>query len=62
MIKLLLGKEPPQCGQILFGEIPADKFGRAYEAKTGQKYSKEDEKMYGKLCMAGDEEKVIQIA
>lgn len=25
LIKLLLGKEQPQCGQILFGEIPADK-------------------------------------
>jgi hypothetical protein len=37
-------------------------FGRVYENKTGQKYSKADEKMYGKLCMAGDEEKAIQIA
>ena len=30
--------------------------------KTGQKYSKADEKMYGRICMAGDEEKAIQIA
>lgn len=37
-------------------------FGRVYETKTGQKYSKADEQMYGKLCKAGDEEKAIQIA
>ena len=37
-------------------------FGRVYETKTGQKYSKGDELMYGKLCKAGDEEKAIQIA
>lgn len=37
-------------------------FGRVYDAKTGQKYSKADEQMYGKLCKAGDEEKAIQIA
>lgn len=34
-------------------------FGQVYEAKTGQKYSKADEQMYGKLCKAGDEEKAI---
>ena len=53
-----------------FGAMPAiqdswtccSEFGRVYESKTGQKYSKADEKMYGKLCMAGDEEKAIQIA
>lgn len=33
-----------------------------YMKKTGQKYSKADEQMYGKLCKAGDEEKAIQIA
>lgn len=46
-----------------FGAMPAiqdswtccSEFGRVYENKTGQKYSKADEKMYGKLCMAGDE-------
>ena len=53
-----------------FGVMPAiqdswiccSEFGRVYESKTGQKYSKADEKMYGKLCMTGDEEKAIQIA
>ena len=53
-----------------FGAMPAiqdswtccSEFGRVYESKIGQKYSKADEKMYGKLCMAGDEEKAIQIA
>lgn len=33
-----------------------------YENKTGQKYSKADEQMYGKICKAGDEKKAIQIA
>ena len=37
-------------------------FGRVYETKTGQKYSKADEQMYGKLCKFGNEEKAIQIA
>lgn len=37
-------------------------FGRAYEAKIGQKYSKADEQIYGKLYKAGDEEKAIRIA
>ena len=37
-------------------------FGRVYENKTGQKYSKADEQMYGKLSKAGDEEKAIKIA
>ena len=32
------------------------------QSKTGQKYSKADEQMYGKLCKVGDEEKAIQIA
>ncbi len=53
-----------------FGSMPAiqdswtccTEFGRIYEKKIGQKYSKADEKMYGKLYMAGDEEKAIQIA
>ena len=53
-----------------FGAMPAiqdswtccSEFGRIYESKTGQKYSKVDEKLYGKLCMTGDEEKAIQIA
>lgn len=53
-----------------FGSMPAiqdswtccSEFRRVYESKTGQKYSKADERMYGKLCMAGDEEMAIQIA
>ena len=46
-----------------FGAMPAiqdswiccSDFGRVYENKTGQKYSKADEQMYGKICKAGDE-------
>ena len=53
-----------------FGAMPAIRdswtccsdFGQVYETKTGQKYSKADEQMYGKLCKFGDEEKAIQIA
>ncbi len=53
-----------------FGSMPAiqdswtccSDFGRVYEAKIGQKYSKADAQMYGKLCKAGDEERAIQIA
>ena len=53
-----------------FGAMPAIKeswtccseFGRVYESKIGQKYSKADEKMYEKICNVGDEEKAIQIA
>jgi hypothetical protein len=37
-------------------------FGRMYENKIGQKYSKADIQMYEKICKAGDEEKAIQIA
>ena len=37
-------------------------FGRVYESKTGQKYSKTDPRMYEKLCSSGDEEKALQIA
>ncbi len=53
-----------------FGSMPAiqdswtccSDFGRVYESRTGQKYSKADEQMYAKLCKFGDEEKAIQIA
>lgn len=53
-----------------FGSMPAmqdswtccSEFGRVYESKTGQKYSKADEQVYGKVFKAGDEEKAIQIA
>ena len=53
-----------------FGSMPAiqdswtccSEFGRIYENKTGQKYSKADEQMYGKLCKVGDESKAIKIA
>lgn len=37
-------------------------FGRAYEARTGQKYSKADGQIYEKLCRAGNKEKAIQTA
>lgn len=37
-------------------------FAKKFEDKTGRKYSKADEKMYAKICKAGDEEKAIQIA
>lgn len=45
-----------------FVDICCSEFGRVYENKTGQKYSKADEQMYGKICKAGDEIKAIQIA
>lgn len=53
-----------------FGVMPAiqdswtccSEFGRVYESKTGQKYSKSDERIYGKLCVAGNEERAVQIA
>lgn len=37
-------------------------FGRAFENRTGQKYSKSDEHMYEKICRVGNEEQAIQIA
>lgn len=53
-----------------FGVMPAiqnsrtccSEFGRVYESKTVQKYSKADEKMYEKICRVGNEEKAIRIA
>lgn len=53
-----------------FGSMPAfqdswtccSDFGRVYEIKTGQRYSKADEQMYEKLYKAGDENKAIWIA
>ena len=53
-----------------FGSMPAiqdswtccSEFGRVYEAKTGQKYSKADKQMYEKICKAGDEDRAIKIA
>ena len=53
-----------------FGSMPAilnsvtccSEFGRVFETKIGQKYSKADEQMYGKICRVGDEGKAIQIA
>lgn len=53
-----------------FGSMPTirdswiccSNFGRVYEAKTGQRYFKADEQIYGKLYKAGDEKKAIQIA
>lgn len=37
-------------------------FGKLYEKKTGQKYSKADEDMYRRLIKNGDEEKALAIA
>ena len=37
-------------------------FGRVYEEKTGQKYSKADENLYSRLCQYGDEMKAIKLA
>lgn len=53
-----------------FGSMPAiqdswtccSEFGRIYEIKIGQKYSKADEQMYGKIYKVGEEEKAIQLA
>lgn len=53
-----------------FGSMPAirdswvccSEFGRVYENKTGQKYSKADEQMYSRIYKAGDEKKALQIA
>lgn len=70
---ILVGWSNP-CFEIwmyaYFGSMPAiqdsrnccSDFGRVYESKTGQKYSKADEQMYGKIYKVGDEEKAIQIA
>lgn len=53
-----------------FGSMPAiqdswtccSEFGRVYEAKIGQKYSKADKQMYEEICKAGDEDRAIKIA
>ena len=53
-----------------FGSMPAiyeswtccSEFGKIYEKKTGQKYSKTDASMYGKICKNGSEERAIEIA
>lgn len=53
-----------------FGEMPAiqeswtccSEFGRVYERKTGQKYSKVDDQMYNRLCEKGNEGAAIKIA
>ena len=53
-----------------FGYMPATReswtccsdFGRVYEAKTNQVYSKADEQIYEKLIKAGDEKAAIQVA
>lgn len=53
-----------------FGSMPpiqdswscCSEFGRVYETKIGQKYSKADEQLYRKLCKAGDEQRAIYIA
>lgn len=53
-----------------FGSMPAlheswtccSEFGKVYESKTGQKYSKADSDMYPRICKSGDEEKAISVA
>ena len=53
-----------------FGSMPAlceswtccSEFGKVYESRTGQKYSKADSKIYRRICKNGDEEKAIIIA
>lgn len=53
-----------------FGQMPAiqeswrccSDFGRVYENKTSQVYSKADEQIYARLCACGDEEKALEIA
>ncbi len=53
-----------------FGSMPAlreswtccSEFGKVYENRTGQKYSKADSDMYFRICKSGDEEKAIRVA
>lgn len=53
-----------------FGAMPAihdswtccSEFGRIYEKKTGQKYSKVDQHIYEKMCKDGDERGAIRLA
>lgn len=53
-----------------FGSMPAlheswtccSEFGKVYESRTGQKYSKADSNIYSRICKNGDEEKAIRIA
>ena len=37
-------------------------FGKVYESRTGQKYSKADSNIYRRICKNGNEEKAIRIA
>ncbi|MDK2807932.1 MAG: hypothetical protein PWP24_666 [Clostridiales bacterium] len=53
-----------------FGSMPAlreswtccSEFGKVYESRTGQKYSKADNGMYSRICKNGDEKKAISVA
>lgn len=53
-----------------FGSMPAlreswtccSEFGKVYESRTGQRYSKADSNIYKRICKDGDEEKAIRIA
>ncbi|MDD3220605.1 MAG: RloB family protein, partial [Lachnospiraceae bacterium] len=53
-----------------FGSMPTlheswtccSEFGKVYENRTGQKYSKADSDMYSRICRNGDEEKAIRVA
>lgn len=53
-----------------FGSMPVfqdsktccSEFGRLYERRVGQKYSKSDKKIYEKICKAGDEVTALRTA
>ncbi len=53
-----------------YGEMPTitkswtccSEFGKVYQKRTGQKYSKADDGLYEKIFRTGDEEKAFQIA
>lgn len=53
-----------------YGEMPkiteswtcCSEFGKIYQRKTRQKYSKADDELYQKIFQTGDEEKALQIA
>ena len=53
-----------------FGSMPnvvdsvtcCSQFGHIYKNKTGQKYSKSDDQLYGRLCKFGNEDEAIEVA
>lgn len=40
----------------------SSEFGKIYEIRTGQKYSKADKDMYSRICKNGNEERAIRVA